>query len=70
VLVTLILTFRTSQRGVSTSVRISGLMERLLVVEVLLWFAAFGIYLARVHVSVADRSPARESDWPAGYTSP
>lgn len=46
-LVTLLLTFITSQRSLSASVRIGGLLERLLVVEILLWFMAFGVKLVR-----------------------
>jgi hypothetical membrane protein len=46
-LVTLLLTFITSQRSISASLRIGGLLERLLVVEILAWLVAFGVKLAR-----------------------
>jgi hypothetical protein len=47
-LVTLLLTFITSQRSLAASVRIGGLLERLLVVQILVWFVAFGVKLARL----------------------
>jgi hypothetical membrane protein len=57
-LVTLLLTFITSQRSLSASVRIGGLLERLLVVEILAWFVAFGVKLARLE------APASPSPMP------
>jgi hypothetical membrane protein len=50
-LVTLLLTFITSQRALSTSVRIGGLMKRLLVVEILLWFVVFAVKLLRAETA-------------------
>jgi hypothetical membrane protein len=46
-LVTLVLTFLNSQRSLSASARIGGLLERLLVVGILAWFVACGIKLVR-----------------------
>jgi uncharacterized protein DUF998 len=46
-LVLVLLTFKTSQRSIPASDRLGGLMERLLVIELLLWFVAFGWKLVR-----------------------
>ena len=54
-LVTLLLTFITSQRSLSASVSIGGLLERLLVVEVLARFVAFGVKLARLEAPASSR---------------
>jgi hypothetical membrane protein len=50
-LATLVLTFMTSQCAISATVRVGGLMERLLVMEILLWFAAFGVILMRAETA-------------------
>jgi hypothetical protein len=67
-LVTLLLTFITSQRSLAASVRIGGLMERLLVVEILLWFIVFGIKLARGEAVEAPVSPKSPSRMPLEHT--
>jgi hypothetical membrane protein len=56
-LATLVLTFATSQRSIPTSTRLGGLMERLLVVECLAWFVAFGVKLARTPSAELSRRP-------------
>ncbi len=52
-LVTLMATFKTSQRSIPASERMGGLMERLLVIEILLWFVAFAVKLVRTEPAPA-----------------